>query len=162
APLHSYRGAGRPEAIYVVERLIDAAAHDLDRDPIDLRRQNLIPPEDFPYETPVGATYDNGEYEKAMDEALDLLGEVENAEDDDLLRGVGVINYTESTGGGLESGVVRVHPDGGVVVYSGTHSHGQGHETTYAQLVSDELGVPYDEIEVVEGDTERIPQGTGT
>jgi carbon-monoxide dehydrogenase large subunit len=171
APVHSYRGAGRPEAIYVTERLVDVAAHELDLDPVELRRRNLIDSEAFPYETPVGAEYDSGDYETALDEALaaadyDDLRERADSDgdeaDDGRYRGVGVACYVESTGGGFESGVVRVHPDGGVTVYAGTHSHGQGHETTYAQIVADELEVPEADVEVVEGDTERIPKGTGT
>ena len=169
APIHSYRGAGRPEAVYVTERLVDAAAHELGIDPIELRRRNLIDPDQFPYETAVGAEYDSGEYEKAMDKALNAVDYEEIREElrdqsgaDGRYRGVGVANYVESTGGGYESGVVRVHPDGGVTAYAGTHSHGQGHETTYAQIVADELELPYEEITVVEGDTEQIPKGTGT
>ena len=167
APIHSYRGAGRPEAVYVTERLVDVAARELGMDPVELRRRNLIDPDEFPYETAVGAVYDSGEYEQAMDKALDAVGyerirdELENSEDG-RYRGVGVTNYVESTGGGYESGVVRVHPDGGVTAYAGTHSHGQGHETTYAQIVADELEIPYEQIEVVEGDTGQIPKGTGT
>jgi carbon-monoxide dehydrogenase large subunit len=166
APVHSYRGAGRPEAIYVTERLVDAAARELDIDPVELRRRNLLDPDDFPYETPVGAEYDSGDYETALDAALDELDyeSLRATERDDEGRyvGVGVACYVESTGGGFESGVVRVHPDGGVTAYAGTHSHGQGHGTTYAQIVADALGVADDDIEVVEGDTARIPKGTGT
>jgi len=163
APIHSYRGAGRPESIYVTERLMDVAARKLDVDPATLRRRNQI--ESFPHETAVGATYDSGDYEATMDTALDAVSEEPRGGERDgagRYRGVGVACYVESTGGGFESGVVRVLPDGGVRVYAGTHSHGQGHGTTYAQIVADELGVPYDEVAVVEGDTERIPQGTGT
>ncbi|MFC5969974.1 xanthine dehydrogenase family protein molybdopterin-binding subunit [Halomarina salina] len=169
APVHTYRGAGRPESIYVVERLFDAAARELDLDPVELRRRNLVGADAFPYETPVGATYDSGDYERAMDRALDAVDYSENREesrqrddDDGRYRGVGVANYVESTGGGFESGVVRVHPDGSVAVYAGTHSHGQGHETTYAQIVADELGVDEESIEVSEGDTDSVPTGTGT
>ena len=172
APVHSYRGAGRPEAIYVTERLVDAAARELEVDPAELRRKNLLAPDDFPYETPVGSEYDTGDYETALDAALDSAGYEDLRERssgrtgdpaaDGRYRGVGLACYVESTGGGFESGVVRVHPDGGVAVYAGTHSHGQGHGTTYAQLVADELGVPAESVEVVEGDTDRIPTGTGT
>ncbi|ELZ35102.1 aldehyde oxidase and xanthine dehydrogenase molybdopterin binding protein [Halogeometricum pallidum JCM 14848] len=168
APVHSYRGAGRPEAIYVTERLMDAAADELGVDPVGLRRRNLIAPEEFPYETAVGASYDSGDYETALDEVLDAIGYDELREragepgDDGRYRGVSVACFTESTGGGFERGVVRVRRDGSVAVYAGTHSHGQGHETTYAQLVADELGVPYDDVEVVEGDTDDTPDGTGT
>jgi carbon-monoxide dehydrogenase large subunit len=171
APVHSYRGAGRPEAIYVTERIVDVAARELGVDPVEIRRRNLIAPDEFPYETPVGADYDSGDYETALDEALsavgyddlrDGAGEGRAGTGDGRLRGVGVACYVESTGGGYESGVVRVHPDGGVAVYAGTHSHGQGHGTTYAQVVADVLGVPYDDVEVREGDTEAVPTGTGT
>jgi aerobic carbon-monoxide dehydrogenase large subunit len=171
-PVHSYRGAGRPEAVYVTERLVDRAARELDIDPAEFRRRNQLSPEAFPHETAVGANYDSGEYETALAEALDAVDydalrerqadEREHEDGDGRSLGIGVANYVESTGGGFESGVVRVHPDGGVTVYAGTHSHGQGHGTTYAQIVADELGVPYDDIDVVEGDTERIPTGTGT
>jgi carbon-monoxide dehydrogenase large subunit len=168
APVHAYRGAGRPEAIYVLERLMDAAARELDVDPVELRRHNLIPAEEFPYETPTGVTYDSGDYERTLERALEAVGyeafreRQARAREEDRYLGVGVSCYLESTGEGFESGLVRVHPDGGVTVYAGTHSHGQGHATTYAQVVADELGVEYDDIEVVEGDTERVPTGTGT
>jgi carbon-monoxide dehydrogenase large subunit len=167
APVHSYRGAGRPEAIYVTERLVDTAARELGLDPAAMRRRNQIASDAFPYETPVGAVYDSGDYETVLDEALDMVGDDDCPEsgtpgEDGRYRGVGLSCYVESTGTGFESGVVRVHPDGGVTVYAGTHSHGQGHETTYAQIVADELGVPYDDVDVVEGDTERVPTGTGT
>lgn len=169
APIHSYRGAGRPEAVYVTERLVDVAASELGIDPVAIRRRNLIAPDDFPYDTPVGSTYDSGTYESTMDMALDSIGYVEavdteeiESSDTGVIQGIGVANYVESTGGGFESGLVRVHPDGGVSVYAGTHSHGQGHETTYAQLVADVLELQIDEIRVSEGDTEAIPTGTGT
>ena len=164
APIHSYRGAGRPEAIYVTERIVDAAARELGVDPAELRRRNLI--EEFPHETPVGSAYDSGDYETAMDAALDAvdyeaLGDRER-DDDGRYLGVGLANYVESTGGSYESGVVRVHPDGSVAVLAGSHSHGQGHETTYAQLVADELQLPDEDVDVEEGDTDSVPTGTGT
>ncbi|MEF8801403.1 MAG: xanthine dehydrogenase family protein molybdopterin-binding subunit [Halolamina sp.] len=171
APVHSYRGAGRPEAIYVTERLVDVAAEELGRDPVALRRRNLIgrdaedPIEPFPYETPVGATYDSGDYEPVLDAVAEAVAEEPRGgerDEDGRLRGVGVAAYVESTGGGFESGVVRVHPDGSVTVTAGTHDHGQGHETTYAAIVADELPVNIDDIRVVEGDTAKIPTGTGT
>ena len=173
APLHSYRGAGRPEAVYVAERMVSAAARELDFDPVDLRRHNQVDPGEFPFETAAGATYDSGDYGNAMDRALDAVdyddyrervAETDGPVTDDEGRhvGVGVACYVESTGGGYESGVVRAHPDGTVTVSAGTHSHGQGHETTYAQIVADELGVPYDDIDVREGDSDSIPTGTGT
>jgi len=165
APIHSYRGAGRPEANYVAERLVGAAARELGFDPAELRRANQIT--EFPTETAVGATYDSGDYERGLDEALaaadwDDLRDRPDRDDDGRYLGVGLACYVESTGGGMESGVVRVHPDGTVTVSAGTHSHGQGHGTTYAQVVADELGVGYDAIDVREGDSDAIPQGTGT
>ncbi|MFW5939056.1 MAG: xanthine dehydrogenase family protein molybdopterin-binding subunit [Halolamina sp.] len=165
APVHSYRGAGRPEAVYVTERLVDLAAGALDVDPVALRRRNLLDPEQFPYETAVGATYDSGNYEPTLDSAVDAVSGLPRGgerDDDGRRRGVGIASYVESTGGGFESGVVRVHPDGGVTVSAGTHDHGQGHGTIYAQIVADELPVGAAEIEVVEGDTDMIPTGTGT
>lgn len=166
APISSYRGAGRPEAIYVIERLVKRAADSIDMSPAEFRRRNLIDPDDFPHETAVGATYDSGDYEPTMDRALELVDyeavRERTEREDGRLVGVGLACFVESTGGGFESGVVRVHPDGGATVFAGTHSHGQGHETTYAQIVADELGVDYDDVEVVEGDTDRIPTGTGT
>ncbi|MFC4450507.1 xanthine dehydrogenase family protein molybdopterin-binding subunit [Halorussus aquaticus] len=166
APVHSYRGAGRPEAIYVAERLVDVAARELGVDPVELRRRNQLAPDDLPHETPVGANYDSGDYEATMDEALDAVDYADRRaterDDEGCYVGVGVACLVESAGFGFESGVVRVDPEGGVRVYAGTHSHGQGHETTYAQIVADELGVPYDDVAVGEGDTDEIPQGTGT
>jgi len=165
APVHSYRGAGRPEAIYVTERLVATAARELGFDPADLRRRNLIADDEFPYETAVGATYDSGDYEPALDDALAAIDYDDRESgrcDDGRYRGVGLACFVESTGGGFESGVVRVHRDGGVTAAAGTHSHGQGHRTTYAQIVADELPIAEDDIEVVEGDTDRIPTGTGT
>ncbi|MFP4628086.1 MAG: xanthine dehydrogenase family protein molybdopterin-binding subunit [Halobacteriales archaeon] len=166
APVHSYRGAGRPEAIYVVERLVDVAASELGIDPAALRRRNLVPDAAFPHETPVGATYDSGRYEAAMTRALELVGydrlRERQAADTGRTIGVGLANYVESTGAGIESATVRVHPDGTVTAYVGTHDHGQGHGTTYANLVADALPVDAEAVAVVEGDTERIPRGTGT
>ncbi|QPV64600.1 xanthine dehydrogenase family protein molybdopterin-binding subunit [Halosimplex litoreum] len=165
APIHSYRGAGRPEANYVAERLVGAAARELDLDPAELRRGNQIT--EFPTETAVGATYDSGDYELGLDEALDAAGWDDlrsrpDRDDEGRYLGVGLACYVESTGGGMESGVVRAHSDGTVTVSAGTHSHGQGHATTYAQIVADELGVDADAIGVREGDSDAIPQGTGT
>ncbi|WP_135854382.1 xanthine dehydrogenase family protein molybdopterin-binding subunit [Halorussus salinus] len=166
APVHSYRGAGRPEAIYVTERLVDAAARELGADPVEFRRRNQLAPEDLPHETAVGASYDSGDYEATMDAALDAVDYADRTaterDDDGRYVGVGVACLVESSGFSFESGVVRVEPDGNVRAYAGTHSHGQGHETTYAQIVADELGVPYETVAVGEGDTDRIPKGTGT
>jgi len=165
APIHSYRGAGRPEAVYVTERLVDAAARELGLGPAEIRWRNQI--EEFPHETAVGATYDSGDYEATMRTALQAADYPEfrdrpDRDDEGRYLGVGVACFVESTGGGHESGVVRVDPDGSVAVAAGTHSHGQGHATTYAQLVADELGVDYDDVSVAEGDTDDTPAGTGT
>ncbi|MFB6139240.1 MAG: xanthine dehydrogenase family protein molybdopterin-binding subunit [Halosimplex sp.] len=165
APIHSYRGAGRPEAGYVIERLVGTAARELGFDPVELRRRNQI--DEFPTETAVGATYDSGDYERGLEEALDAadwedLRERPDRDDEGRYLGVGLACYVESTGGGTESGVVRAHPDGTVTVNAGTHSHGQGHGTTYAQIVADELGIGYDAIDVQEGDSDATPTGTGT
>lgn len=166
APVHSYRGAGRPEAVYVTERLVAAAARELGLDPVTVRRRNLLDPEGFPHETPTGAVYDSGDYGRALDRALagvDGEPDLERTETDDgRLRGVGLGSYVESTGGGHESARVRVTPGGGVTVQAGTHSHGQSHATTYAQVVADELGVTLADVSVREGDTEAVPEGTGT
>ncbi|MFB6148400.1 MAG: xanthine dehydrogenase family protein molybdopterin-binding subunit [Halobacteriales archaeon] len=170
APVHAYRGAGRPEAIYVLERLMDRAADELGLDPATIRRRNQVEADAFPYESATGYVYDSGEYERALDRALELVDYEELRARQERLReegrylGIGLANYVESAGtkGLFESGQVRVHPSGAVTVFAGTHSHGQGHGTTYAQIVADELGVDYDDIEVIEGDTDRIPEGTGT
>jgi carbon-monoxide dehydrogenase large subunit len=165
APVHSYRGAGRPEAIYLVERLVDAAARELGVTPVEIRRRNLIPADAFPHETATGAVYDSGDYERALDTALDTVGyeSLPERTADGRRVGVGVACFVESTAGiGHESALVRVHPDGSVTAYVGTHSHGQGHATTYAGIVAAELGVDREAVRVVEGDTERVPTGTGT
>ena len=181
-PTEPYRGAGRPEASYVIERLATLAARELDMDPAEFRRRNYIPSEAFPYETPAGYTYDSGDYEKPLDEALSMVGYEDLREQQAELReegrylGIGISSYVESCGYGpseivgeiggqlglWENGLVRFHPSGTVTVYCGTSGHGQGHQTTYAQIVADELGVPYDDIEIVEGDTDEVPMGMGT
>ncbi|GAA0472074.1 xanthine dehydrogenase family protein molybdopterin-binding subunit (plasmid) [Halococcus dombrowskii] len=182
APTDAYRGAGRPEALYVVERMITLGAREVGMDPAEFRRQNFIPEDDFPHQTPVAVSYDSGDYEPALDKALDMVGYDDLRERQEELReegrylGIGFSNYIEACGlapselagqlgaqaGLWESGLVRVHPTGKVTAFCGTSGHGQGHETTYAQIVSDELGIPYDDIEIVEGDTDEIPQGMGT
>jgi carbon-monoxide dehydrogenase large subunit len=173
APIDAYRGAGRPEAIYVVERLVAKAARELDIDPVELRRRNFIPPEAFPYETPVGHTYDSGEYEQALDAALEHVGYEAVRERQAELReegryvGIGVSCFVENAGsppnaGLFGSGVVRFRRDGSVQAYTSLTSHGQGHETTFAQVLATELGVDYDDIEVVQGDTDQVPSGVGT
>lgn len=166
----AYRGAGRPEAAFVVERLVEEMAAALGQDSIELRRRNFIPPESFPYVTPLGTTFDSGRYAVALDQALALL-------DCDRLRreqqarlsagtreilGIGLMSYIEPTGGGWESGRVRVEPDGRVVAVSGSVNHGQGHRTTFAQIVADRLHVPFDAVEVRQGDTADGLPGIGT
>jgi carbon-monoxide dehydrogenase large subunit len=180
APVDAYRGAGRPEATYVVERLVEQCARDLGRDPAALRRQNFI--REFPYATPVGLTYDIGDYEATLAKAqqlADVAGfparKAESARRG-RLRGLGYSCYIEACGlapsniagalgaraGLFEAGEVRVHPTGTVTVFTGSHSHGQGHETTFAQVVAGRLGIPVESVEIVHGDTGRIPFGMGT
>jgi carbon-monoxide dehydrogenase large subunit len=173
APIDAYRGAGRPEAMYVVERLVAKAARELDIDPVELRRRNFIPPEAFPYETAAGHTYDSGEYERALDAALEHVGYDALRERQQELReegryvGIGVSCFVENAGsppgqGLFGSGVVRFRRDGSVQAYTSLSSHGQGHGTTFAQVLVSELGVDYDDIEIVQGDTDQIPSGVGT
>lgn len=185
-PVDAVRGAGRPEATYCLERLLDQAAHELDKDPAELRRQNFIPAfdgvEQAGYETQVALVYDSGDYEAVLDKALknanyaDLRKKQENARAEGRLMGIGFSTYIEACGiapsavvgalgaraGLYESGTVRVQPTGKVSVYTGSHSHGQGHDTTFSQLVSDSLGIPMEDIEIVHGDTEKVPFGMGT
>ena len=181
-PTDAYRGAGRPEALFLVERMVELLARKLDMDPADLRRRNFIPPDRFPYPIALGLTYDSGNYPAALDKALDRVGyrklreEQARARKEGRLMGIGLSSYVEicglgpsnivnSTGfaGGLwGSSVVRVHPTGKVTVYTGAHPHGQGEETTFAQIVGQELGIPVEDIDVLHGDTESAPMGMGT
>ncbi len=178
----AYRGAGRPEACYVVERMVDAGARALNMDVADLRRKNFIPKFAGAFQTLVAVTYDSGNYAAALDKLLQIFDykkfrtEQAEARKQGKLLGVGFSTYIEAcsiapskvvgalgAGAGLyESGKVRVHPTGMVTVYTGSHSHGQGHETTFAQLVADDLGIPMEQIEIVHGDTGSIPFGMGT
>ncbi len=180
APVDAYRGAGRPEATYVVERIVETAARDLGMDPVALRRQNFIT--EFPYATPVGLTYDTGNYAAHLDKALDMAdvagfpARKAASAAKGKLRGLGYSCYIEACGlapsniagalgaraGLFEAGEVRVHPTGTVTVFTGSHSHGQGHETTFAQVVAAKLGIPVDNVEIVHGDTGRVPFGMGT
>ncbi len=182
APVDAYRGAGRPEATYVVERIVETAARELGKDPTDLRRINMLQPGDFPYETPVALVYDTGDYEASLDKALEhcdyqgMDARRLDARERGKRRGIGFACYIEACGlapsqlaiqlgagvGLYESGEVRMNPTGNVTVFTGSHSHGQGHETTFAQVVSDKLGVPYDDVEIVHGDTGRVEFGLGT
>ncbi|HEU4352478.1 MAG TPA: xanthine dehydrogenase family protein molybdopterin-binding subunit [Burkholderiales bacterium] len=181
-PTDAYRGAGRPEACYVLERLADRAARELGIDRAEIRRRNLIPSEAMPYKTPIGPTYDCGDFPRIFERAL-AVSRYENFEQRrteartrNRLRGIGLACYLESSGvapsrlaglmgargGFYEAATVRVAPDGSVTAYLGTHSHGQGHSTTFAQILADRLGVPIERISVVEGDTAAVPVGTGT
>ena len=184
APVDAYRGAGRPEATYLLERIVDRAARQLRLDPAELRRRNFIPPftDGTPYQTPVAFAYDSGDYEPALRRALELAGYEQARREQAAGRqkgrhlGIGLSTYIEAcgpapsavagslgAGAGLwESGQVRVHPAGSVTVYTGSHSHGQGHETTFAQVVADQLGIPMEQVEIVHGDTAQIPFGMGT
>jgi carbon-monoxide dehydrogenase large subunit len=180
APVDAYRGAGRPEATYVVERLVETAAREMKIDPAEIRRRNFITT--FPYQTPVALCYDTGNYEATLAEALkiaDVAGFAsrrKEAEARGKLRGLGYAAYIEACGiapsnvagslgaraGLFEAGEVRVHPTGKVTVFTGSHSHGQGHETTFAQVVADRLGMTVDDVDIVHGDTGRIVFGMGT
>jgi len=173
SPTATYRGAGRPEASYAIERTIDLAAHELGIDPVELRRRNMIPPSALPYDTGFVFTYDSGEFEACLDRAVaaaDRDGfEARRAEaaERGKLRGMGVASVIEIAGGPLpipneESASVRFDTDGGVSVLMGTHSHGQGHETAFAQIASEKLGVPFDSIRVQYGDTDLVHHGKGT
>src|SRR5271169_2940757 len=181
-PVDAYRGAGRPEATFLLERIVDLAADEIGMDPVELRGRNFIPKDAYPYQTPVALQYDSGDYRATLELALkaaDYQGfeaRRREAMARGKLRGIGIATYIEACGiapsavagalgaraGLYESAELRVHPTGSVSVLTGSHSHGQGHETTFAQLVSDELGIPMDDVEIVHGDTGRIPFGMGT
>ena len=178
----AYRGAGRPEATYLLERTMDYAARQIGMDPAEFRRINFIPKDAFPYQTAVALQYDIGDYEPALDKAMEMIDYANferrraEAAKRGKYRGIGLSSYIEACGiapsavvgalggrvGLYESAVVRVDPTGTISVFTGTHSHGQGHATTFAQIVADKLGVPLDSIDIVHGDTDRIPFGMGT
>ena len=181
-PVDAYRGAGRPEATFIVERLVEMAARELGIDPAELRKRNLIQPDQFPYQTPVVHNYDIGDYEASLDKAMTIADSAgfaarrDQSKANGKLRGLGYCNYIEACGiapsaavgalgGGVglwESAQVRFNPTGNVTVFTGTHAHGQGHETAFAQVVSEQLGVPTENIEIVHGDTDKGPFGMGT
>jgi carbon-monoxide dehydrogenase large subunit len=168
-PVDAYRGAGRPEAAFLLERVVDAAARKLGLGPDEIRRRNFIPPEAMPYKTPTGPTYDSGEFGALMDEAMgraDWAGAAARkaeAKARGRRRGIGMATYVEGCGGGPEDmAEVRVDPGGDVLVLVGTQGSGQGHETAYAQIASDRLGIPIERIRVHQGDTERIAFGHGS
>jgi carbon-monoxide dehydrogenase large subunit len=179
-PVDAYRGAGRPEATFVVERLVEVGAREIGQDPAELRRKNFI--RKFPHQTPVIMNYDAGDYGASLKKAMELAdckGFAKRKRDSarsGKLRGLGFSTYIEACGiapsqavGSLGAGVglwesaeVRVNPTGSVEVLTGSHSHGQGHETTFAQLVSERLGIPIDNVSIVHGDTDKVQFGMGT
>ncbi|MFN8737459.1 MAG: xanthine dehydrogenase family protein molybdopterin-binding subunit [Betaproteobacteria bacterium] len=179
-PVDAYRGAGRPEATYLLERLVDTAARELKLDPAELRRRNFI--RSFPYQTPVALMYDTGDYDATLDRALELADVAgfaarrAESEKKGLRRGLGYAAYIEACGiapsniagalgaraGLFEAGEVRVHPTGKVTVFTGSHSHGQGHETTFAQVVADKLGIDIEDVDIQHGDTGKTLFGMGT
>ncbi len=186
-PVDALRGAGRPEATYLLERLLDQAAHEMGQDPAELRRKNLIPPFDGSesqpgYETQVALVYDSGNYGPTLDKVLEMVDypalrrEQEEARAGGRYLGIGFSTYIEACGiapsavvgalgaraGLYESASVRVQPTGKVTVFVGSHSHGQGHDTTFSQLVADQLGISMDDVEIVHGDTDQVPFGMGT
>ena len=181
-PTDAYRGAGRPEATFVLERLIDVAARNLGIDRVEIRRRNFIPGEAFPYQTPVMLQYDSGDHDATLAKALEVSrwssfpARREEAAARGKVRGIGLVTYIEACGlapsrvarqlgarGGLfESANVRVNPSGDITVFTGSHNHGQGHETVFAQLAGDMLGVSSSLVEIVHGDTARSPFGLGT
>ena len=181
-PVDAERGAGRPEATYLLERIVDQAARELGLGADEIRRKNLIPADAFPYQTPVVLQYDSGNYAAALDTGLELSDfagiEARRAESkkSGKLRGIGLSTYIEACGlapsnvagaigaraGLYEAAGVRMHPTGSVTVFTGSKSNGQGHETTFAQIVSEHLGVPIENVEIVSGDTDKVPVGMGT
>jgi len=171
-PIHAYRGAARPEAAALVERIVDMLAHRLGMDPVAIRRRNFIQPDEFPYTTPVGAHYDSGDYEKALDRAIGVAGyEALRAEQtrrrqngDKNQLGIGVATYVEITApeDQEEWGAAEVNDDGTVIVRVGTSSHGQGHETAFAQVAAEQFKIPYTDVAVIFGDTLLIERGDGT
>jgi carbon-monoxide dehydrogenase large subunit len=171
-PMGAYRGAGRPEATALLERIVDHAALELGIDPIELRRANFLTDDVFPYKTLTGAVYDTGRYGHPLTVAAEAVGYADlrrqqaerRTAGDPRLLGIGVAAYVEITAGGTTSELagVEVHPDGSATVTAGTLSHGQGHETAFAMLVSDQTGIPVDSIRLVQGDTDLIATGGGT
>jgi len=168
-PTGPYRGAGRPESVLNIERLIDKAAKELGLDRLAIRRKNFIRPEQFPYKTGVGVEYDSGDYEKSLTEAMRLSDYDKLIRERDLARargelvGVGVSTFVEPSGGaGFESGTVRVERTGEITVLTGSSSHGQGHETSYAQVIADKMHVSMDHVAIRHGDTMAVQQGVGT
>ena len=168
-PVDAYRGAGRPESNYVVERVIDLAARELGRDRAELRRINMVAPEEMPYRTPMGQDYDSGDFAHVLDVALQKIdwagfpARRQASRARGMRRGIGIAYYLEATAGaGTERAEIRFAEDGGVDVFVGTQSTGQGHETAYVMLIADRLGVPGELVRIHQGDTDTIPVGGGT
>jgi len=168
-PVDAYRGAGRPEAAYMLERIIDHAARSLNLSPAEIRRRNFIPPEAMPYATPLGQVYDSGDFRQNLEDALamaDVAGldaRKAEAKRRGKRRGLGLSTYIEAcSGGGAEQATVEILKDGRAILMIGTQTNGQGHETAYKQILSDRLGIPPEDIEVVQGDTDRVSFGAGT
>jgi carbon-monoxide dehydrogenase large subunit len=176
-PTDAYRGAGRPEVTYFLERAMDLLARELNMDPAELRRKNLIPASKFPYQTQMGAVYDSGDYEKALDAALKaanwhgLIAERDKARKEGRLVGIGLAMYVEVCGlgpssslptGGWEHGQVTVERDGRITATTGASPHGQGNETTFAQMLADQFGIPFEHVTILHGDTGVSKQGIGT
>eukprot|EP00043_Microstomoeca_roanoka_P002424 m.38321 g.38321 ORF g.38321 m.38321 type:complete len:792 (+) comp11478_c0_seq1:582-2957(+) len=181
-PVDAYRGAGRPEATFQLERVIDKAARELGVDPVELRRQNFIKADQFPYATPVAVEYDTGNYDATMDKMLEIsdyagfAARAEESKKRGKLRGFGIAHYIEACGiapsnlvgqlgaraGLYESATVRVNATGSISIYTGSHSHGQGHETTFAQVVAEMIGIDAGQVEINHGDTANTPMGMGT
>ena len=182
APIDAYRGAGRSEAVYMTERLVDRAARELGIDPAELRRLNLVRPPDLPYTTALGATLESGDAPLLLQRALErggydaFAGRRDDAESRGLLRGLGIALHAAACGGcssaesaadgalvgSWESARLQVHPSGAATLYVGSHNHGQGHETAFSQLVCEMTGIAFDAVEVVFGDTRRVQRGLGT
>jgi carbon-monoxide dehydrogenase large subunit len=174
----AYRGAGRPEATYLIERVMDLAAAALQMDPAEIRARNFLKPKDLPYTTPTGLVYDSANYALSLNKALERAGykklraQQKQFRKQGKLMGIGLSTYVEicamgpasanPPGGGWESATVRVDPTGKVTVLSGASPHGQGEETTYAQITADELSVPFEDVVVIHGDTAAVPHGVGT
>lgn len=167
-PLAPYRGAGRPEATYLIERLIDRAADITGLDPAEIRRRNYIPPAKMPYKTLTGMTYDSGDFVRVMDDCLKLgewngfAGRAAASKKAGKLRGRGLAYFIEEASVFNDRMDLRFDPSGMVTILAGTHSHGQGHATTYAQMVSEWLGIPFEQIRFLQGDTDAVPMGRGT
>lgn len=182
APVDAYRGAGRPEATFSIERVVDKMCRELNLDPFEVRRKNLIQPDQFPYTTPVGLVYDTGNYQATLDKLIELADvagfdkRAAASKAKGKLRGMGLSTWIEACGiapsnlvgvlgsrvGLFDAATVRVNATGNISVMTGAHSHGQGHETVFAQIVADKLGIPESSVEIVHGDTSKIPFGMGS